>query len=128
MAGSKGSKYYDIFLDYSILLEHRQKGNIMNPLKFKLLKAIRDSESLKQAASECGVSYRKAWDRIRESEEALGFKLVETQRGGSEKGRTTLTEDGTRLVEAHAALREDFDKAIHKITRTFFHSLNVEKK
>lgn len=128
MAGSKGSKYYDIFLDYSIQLEHRNKGNIMNPFKFSLLKAIQESDSIKHASKECGVSYRKAWDNIRESENALGFKLVETHRGGPEGGRTILTKDGNRLVEAHRALRADFDKAIHKITKTFFHNLNVDKK
>ncbi len=35
MAGSKGSKYYDIFLDYSINLEHKSSGNILNPYKFE---------------------------------------------------------------------------------------------
>lgn len=126
MAGSKGSKYYDIFLDYSIRLEHREKGLLMNPLRFDLLKAIGEKASLKEAAEACGVSYRKAWDNIREAEKALGFKLVESQRGGSDRGTTTLTDDGHGLLEAHAALRVDFDRAIHKITRDFFHSLNEE--
>jgi len=124
MAGSLGSKYYDIFLDYSIQLEHRKKGNIMNPLRFRLLEAIHENGSLKQAAEKCGISYRKAWDSIREGEKALGFSLVETHRGGSEGGKSELTRDGVSLVQAHRALREEFDRAIYRITKNFFHSLN----
>lgn len=124
MAGSEGSKYYDIFLDYSIQLEHREKGNIMNPLRFRLLEAIGSSGSLKQAAKECGISYRKAWDSLRESERSLGFSLVRTHRGGPEGGNSELTEEGGKLVQAHRALRVDFDKAIYRITKDFFHSLN----
>ncbi len=128
MAGSSGSKYYDIYLDYSIKLEHRERGNIMNLFKFELLEAIGESMSLKIAAEKCGVSYRKAWDGIRDSEKALGFPLVESSRGGSGKGTTTLTEEGKKLVEAHRALRTDFDKAIYRITKDFFHNLNEDEK
>jgi molybdate transport system regulatory protein len=124
MAGSKGSKYYDIFLDYSIRLEHKKKGTILDPFKFNLLKSIHRTGSLKLAAGETGVSYRNAWDKIEDTENAIGFKLVNRQRGGSKGGETTLTADGIKLIESHEELRSDIDDAIHKITRKFFHALN----
>ena len=124
MAGSKGSKYYDVFLDYSIMLEHKNKGNILNPYKFKLLKAIHDSGSLKMAAAETGVSYRKAWGSIEETEKCIGFKLVTRQRGGAEGGKTSLTAEGISLIDAHEELVTDFNNAVNKITKKFFHSLN----
>lgn len=124
MAGSKGSKYYDIFLDYSINLEHKEKGNILNEYKFLLLKAIQETGSLKMAAAECQVSYRKAWSSIDETEKAIGFKLVNRQRGGAEGGKTSLTVDGIKLVNAHKELVNDFNLAAKKITKKFFHTLN----
>lgn len=124
MAGSLGSKYYDIFLDYSINLEHKENGNIMNAYKFSLLKAIHETGSLKMAAAETGVSYRKAWGSIDEIEKSIGFKLVERQRGGAEGGKTMLTGDGLGLIRAHEELVKDFNMAINKITKEFFHTLN----
>ena len=97
MAGSKGSKYYDIFLDYSISLEHKKIGTIMNPYKFRLLKSIHETGSLKMAASETGVSYRKAWGSIEEIENTIGFKLVNRHRGGTHGGKTTLTKPSIKL-------------------------------
>lgn len=124
MAGSKGSKYYDIFLDYSISLEHRKLGTLVTRDIFELLRAIHETGSLKAAAEHTGVSYRKAWGNIEVLENKLGFALVERQRGGTQGGKTLLTSDGMKLIDSHAELRKEIDEAIYKITRTFFHSLN----
>lgn len=125
MAGSKGSKYYDIFLDYSIQLNHRQKGAIMKVEHFSLLNMIHELSSLKEAAEKLGISYRKAWGNIQTMEEELGLSLVNRQRGGVQGGKTTLTEDGLKLINAHSELREEFDRAIHDMTKKFFHDLNL---
>lgn len=124
MAGSKGSKYYDIFLDYCIHLNHREKGAIMKSEHFALLQTIDEINSLKEAAEKLGISYRKAWGHIKTMEEELGFSLVNRQRGGAQGGKTTLTEDGLKLINAYGELREEFNKAIHDMTRKFFHDLN----
>ena len=127
MAGPKGSKYYDIFLDYQISLEHKQKGNILDEYCFKLLKKIQETGSLKSAADELNVSYRKAWGNVEDIEQGLGFKLLERQRGGASGGKTLLTDDGEKLIEAHEALREEFNAAIKMITKKFFNALNTDE-
>lgn len=124
MAGSKGSKYYDIFLNYEILLEHKQAGIVLNDYTFQLLKTINEQGSLKAATDKMGISYRKAWGNIEEIENILSFKLVERQRGGTQGGKTSLTPDGIKLIDAHKSLRNEFDKALKEITRQFFHNLN----
>lgn len=124
MAGSKGSKYYNISLDYSILLNHSKNGNLLDEYKFSLLKKVNETGSLKAAAEELDVSYRKAWSNVEEIEQGLGLKLLDRKRGGAQGGKTHLTNDGLRLIEAHEALRNEFNKAIHKITKTFFHTIN----
>jgi len=124
MAGSKGSKYYNIFLDYSISLEHKKEGNLLDDYRFNLLKQVKETGSLKAAADKLNVSYRKAWGDVEEIEAGLKFKLLERQRGGAQGGKTTLTEEGIKLIEAYGELRQEFDDAIYKITKKFFHTLN----
>lgn len=125
MAGSKGSKYYNIFLDYSVQLNHREKGAIMTSQHFALLKTIHEISSLKEAAEKLEISYRKAWGNVQTMEEELGFNLVTRQRGGAQGGKTTLTEDGLKLINAYKELREEFDRTIHDMTKKFFHELNM---
>lgn len=124
MAGSKGSKYYDIFLDYSVSLNHRKEGKVIGSDSFSLLNEIHSTASLKEAAEMLGISYRKAWGIIQGIEEALGLKLVHSQRGGTQGGETRLTEEGLKLIRAHKELKEEFDKSIHSMTRKFFHEVN----
>jgi molybdate transport system regulatory protein len=124
MAGSKGSKYYDIFLDYSLSLEHRKLGTLITRDTFGLLRAIHETGSIKAAAKNTGISYRKAWGNIEELENRIGFALVQRQRGGTRGGETLLTTDGMKLIDSHTELRKEIDEAIHKITRKFFHTLN----
>ena len=124
MAGQKGSKYYNIFLDYSITLEHKNNGSLLDEFKFTVLSKVGQLGSLKAAAEDLGVSYRKAWGSVEDIEKGLGFKLLERRRGGARGGKTTLTSDGEKLIEAHLELRSEFNEATYKITKKFFHSLN----
>lgn len=128
MAGSKGSKYYNIFLDYSIKLDHKELGNLLDEYKFQLLKKVEETGSLKAASDQLSVSYRKAWGNVEEIEKGLGFKLLERQRGGAHGGNTTLTDEGKKLIEAYEELRMEFDNSIHKITKKFFNTLNTSIK
>jgi molybdate transport system regulatory protein len=124
MAGPKGSKYYNIFLDYHILLNHQEKGNLIDAFKFNLLKSIQETGSLKATADKLGVSYRKAWGNVEEIEKGLGFKLLDRTRGGAKGGKTSLSAEGEKLIQAYQELRIEFDQAIHKITKSFFHQIN----
>ena len=125
MAGHKGSKYYDVFLDYRIWLNKGEKG-VLGDGKIHLLELIDEHGSLRAAAEKMGISYRKAWGNIKEAEEELGIALVDRQRGGQHGGASTLTEDGKSLVEAFKQLRKDFDESINKVTQKFFNKLNKE--
>ncbi len=124
MAGSKGSKYYDTFLHYTVWLENRSTGRVVDEQLFRLLKAVEESGSLTSAADSLDLSYRKAWGDLKKASELLGFPLVETTRGGKEGGHTRLTTDGRELVQAMEELREDITQAIHRVTKKFFHKIN----
>jgi len=125
MAGNIGSKYYDIFLDYRIWLTKRDKGEVLNHYHFVLLEAINRKQSIMLASEELVISYRKAWGMVKEMEEHLGFSLVDTFRGGKEGSRTSLSEDGKRLLEAYITLKEEMDEMFKENVRKFFHKINV---
>jgi molybdate transport system regulatory protein len=124
MAGSKGSKYYDIFLKYEVWLEDIDKNLIISQRSLELLKLIKETGSLKAAAEEFGISYRKAWGDLKEAEEKLGFVLLDKKRGGQFGGTSELTEDGLNLIKAFEELNEDFNESIKKVTKKFFHKIN----
>ncbi len=124
MAGSKGDKYYNVFLDYRLWLKTISNEGIMGEGCFSLLLEIKNSGSLKEAAEKLEVSYRKAWGIIRKSENMLGFKLVDKQRGGKDGGHSFLTEEGANLMQAYQELKDDIDESIKKVTKKFFHRIN----
>lgn len=69
-----------IKLKYKIWLE--KEGQVLfGHGREALLKAIEECESLNAAAKKLNMSYRAAWGRLKASEERMGCKLVERQRG-----------------------------------------------
>jgi molybdate transport system regulatory protein len=68
-----------------------------------LCRGVMESGSLNKAAKSMGMAYSKAWRIMKESEEGLGFQLL--NRDGA-RG-STLTEEGVRLLEAYDKLGDD---------------------
>ncbi|MCD4768797.1 MAG: LysR family transcriptional regulator [Bacteroidales bacterium] len=124
MAGSKGSKYYNVFLRYQLNLEDNDDNKILNCEGFELLLTIDRLRSIVAAAKAMDISYRKAWGIINKVETELGFPLVIKQRGGSDGGFTTLSTEGYELLEGYKELITHFDKSISNITKKFFHKIN----
>jgi molybdate transport system regulatory protein len=124
MAGSKGSKYYDTFLQYQLNLESVDKKKILDHEGFNLLLAIDKLNSIAAAADKMNISYRKAWEIIRSVENELGFQLVIKQRGGSDGGNTVMSPEGRDLLEAFKELCQQFDSSVSDITRKFFRKIN----
>lgn len=124
MAGLKGSKYYDVFLDFRLWLSKRGEGEILGEEHFRLLERVDELGSLTLAAEDMDISYRKAWGRIKECEKRLGFILIDTQRGGKEGGHSALTDDGRRLLEGYRKLRREINELVKENVRNFFRSIN----
>jgi len=124
MAGPKGSKYYDVFLKFKVWLENTNGESILGNGKFELIDYIDQLGSLKAAADKMGISYRKAWGMMREAEEKLGFCLTDKHRGGQHGGNSVLTAEGKILIEAYKELLQEFDDAIHQITKKFLICFN----
>ena len=65
-----------------------------------LLHGVQETGSLNMAAKRLGMAYSKAWRLIKDSEEELGFTLL--NRDGA-RG-STLTEDGLSFLERYDKL------------------------
>jgi len=93
--------------------------------RFRLLFAIDRAGSLRKAAEQLGISYRKAWGDIRAAETHLGFELVKRQRGGNAGGSSVLTERARQLLQAfekvktkiQTRVKREFDKHIDPILK-----------
>ena len=71
---------------------------LLSEWRVELLEAVAETGSLARAADRLGVPYRTAWDRVRETEERLGVRLLETESGGAEGGGSRLTDEARDLV------------------------------
>lgn len=73
----------------------------------RILEAVDETGSIKQAAAAIGKSYRHVWSRLKDVERQLGISLVETQVGGGDSRRSKLTDQARTLVSEYRILRED---------------------
>lgn len=89
---------------------------VLSDYRVRLLSLIDETGSLAEAAQRMELSYRRAWGKIREIEENLGVKLVESAAGGAGGGGSRLTGEGRRLVDLYRRFR---DSAEQDLSREF---------
>lgn len=119
MAEEKFNKYSNINLHYSIWMTTESGENVISDERMQLLICIKDLGSLRAAAQQSDISYRKAWGDLKATEKHLGFALIDKHRGGKDGGSTILTEEGIRLIEAYQDFKRDFQEAVNKVIITF---------
>ena len=85
-----------------------------------LLEAISRTGSLTKAAEELGVTYRSAWQKLKESEERLGLRLVDTQCGGADGGGSVLTEAARDLVRCYHQFSDGLAELVDRRFREVF--------
>lgn len=79
-----------------------------------LLEAVDEIGSIHKAADELGRSYSRSHQRITTLEEAFGT-LVERQRGGTDGGGSTLTENAQELLSRFERLRTGYSSVAETI-------------
>jgi 8-oxo-dGTP diphosphatase len=84
-------------LDFRPVLKYDGKS-LMGSGRARFLQLIAETGSLSTAAKRMGMSYRHAWGIIQRMEQIYGEKIVVSERGGSEKGMTRLTDAGEKLL------------------------------
>lgn len=101
-------------LKYKFWIETSDQVSILGEGKWVLLKAIRDTGSLKAAVDQMGYAYRQTWENLKKIEEKLGFSLIEKSRGGASGGQTVLTAKGAELVSFFERLYSEIDPVIQR--------------
>lgn len=77
----------------------RDGRKVLGPGRAELLEQIDKLHSISAAAKAMNMSYRRAWELVRDTNEAAGVELVAVATGGPGGGGATLTPHG------HAAVR-----------------------
>ncbi len=76
----------------------------------ELLVRVREHDSLRAAAANMEMAYSKAWKIIRQSEAALGCKLLTSSTGGRGGGGAVLTPEAEQLLAAYGLCCEKLQR------------------
>lgn len=82
-----------------------------------LLKSIAECGSISQAAKQCGLSYKGAWQIIERANNSSPKILVSTATGGSKGGGTCLTEAGLSLLTLFAKLEQEHKQFLGRLNQ-----------
>ncbi len=77
-----------------------------------LLSAIDETGSLSLASKKTGISYKKAWQIIKDIETLTGEKLIISKKGGAHGGGTVLTREGKTLLEEYKKLEKRINNCL----------------
>ena len=80
--------------------------------KIDLLLKNKELGSLRKAAEELGISYRKAYYNIDSVNKIAEKPIVEMKRGGKDGGTTKLTPYGETLIQKYCELQKEIEEFI----------------
>ena len=90
----------------------REGKVVLSDWRADLLEEIERSGSLARAAEAMSVPYRTAWYKLKEIEEQLGIRLLETHSGGLGGGRSTLTVEAQELVRRFRTINDGVSELV----------------
>lgn len=76
--------------------------------RVELLERIKASGSIRQAALQMKMSYRQAWEMIKDMNERLESPVLISTRGGKGGGSAVVTEKGERIIAEYHLLQRKF--------------------
>lgn len=99
-------------VQFHIRAGKRSADLAIGPGKIALLEAIAQTGSITSAARKLGMSYRRAWLLVDETDRCLVEPAVCTTAGGKRGGGTTLTPVGAEFVRRYRALERRAEGAV----------------
>jgi molybdate transport system regulatory protein len=90
----------------------RSAGLAVGPGKVALLEAVARTGSISAAAKTLGMSYRRAWLLVDETNRCLVAPAVSTAAGGAHGGGTRLTPVGAQFVRRYRTLERRAGEAV----------------
>ena len=98
-------------------------GLAIGPGKVALLEAIDETGSITSAAKKLGISYRRAWLLVDETNRCVVRPAVETAAGGPNGGGAVLTPVGVLLVRRYRALELRTEAAVARKLKSILRTL-----
>jgi len=95
----------------------------IGPGKVALLEAIEQTGSITSSAKKLGMSYRRAWLLVEETNRCLVRPAVETSTGGQRGGGATLTPVGVELVRRYRALERQTGLAVSRNLKSLLRTI-----
>lgn len=94
-------------MDLQLLLSlHSQDTLFVNPRRIRLLESIREQGSISRGAKAAGISYKSAWDAVKEINALADQPVVLSETGGKGGGGALLTPYGERLLKIYGLLNQ----------------------
>ncbi len=82
---------------------------VLGPGRVELLERIHASGSIRQAALQMEMSYRQAWDIIKQINSHFTMPIVSSHRGGKGGGTATVSPNGLELIKQFHELKNRFE-------------------
>lgn len=95
----------------------------IGPGKIALLEAIMQTGSITSSAKKLGMSYRRAWLLVDETNRCLVRPAVRTAAGGQSGGGTALTPVGVELVRRYRAVESQTSLAVTRKLNAFLRDI-----
>jgi molybdate transport system regulatory protein len=95
----------------------------IGPGKVALLEAIKQTGSITSSAKKLGMSYRRAWLLVDETNRCLVRPAVQTAAGGQRGGGTSLTPVGMELVRRYRALEHQTSLAVARRLKSLLRTI-----
>jgi len=105
-----------------IRLKIKIADTTLGPGKITLLESVLHEGSISGAARACGMTYRRAWFLLDTLQKTMQTPLLVTRIGGKNKGGTSLTPLGKKLI----TLYREAEKQSAEITRPLLDTLEKE--
>lgn len=87
---------------FNLWIEHNGVV-VLSEWRVKMLEMIDQTGSISRAAEKMNITYHRAWEKLHEMEEGLGYKLINAQVGGAHGGGAELTDTGRELIRKFRA-------------------------
>lgn len=88
------------------------RDSSLGPGKILLLERVRDLGSISAAARSMNMAYRRAWLLIDSMNRSFRSPVLQTHKGGSEKGGATLTPFGAELIDHFRRMEQTAQQAL----------------
>jgi molybdate transport system regulatory protein len=91
-------------------------GKVIGHGRVELLERIHATGSLRQAALQMKMSYKQAWDLVKNINQYIGEPVVISYRGGKGGGKAVVTDKGLHIIKEFRQLEARFREFLDKQT------------